>query len=385
MNNLNVPIADTRPPRANPADIELTADQFHFVYHTDTERFFRGPRPYRIIQSKPALTTYTNAIYTPAVRGGPKVRFGCLYDEALNRIDGSMNYRTRHDELFNMDPERFTGDVADLAVYDRPLLYMGHLRPHFGHFTMETLAGWWALTEENLDVDRFLFHVNNPGLLNRSYIKASLDAMQFNEDNMLWFDKPMRLSKVIVPQSSFQLLSHIFTKYRAVLNKLSIAFGADRVTPTDQPVFFSRRFDTRGVRQYVGQEKVEDFLASRGVRVVAPNQFSFAEQFQLVNAHKTILGFQGSQLANIIGALEPRKVVYLTDRKVWGNCLLIDRCFDHETTYVNVCETDEGISHIYRGVKKRLTGKKTFKDGFQKLHKVDVDKAIAWFQSTGIV
>lgn len=367
-----------------PAEVALQRSDFKFVYHTNPERFFAGPRPYRMIYAKPTITTYSNVIYTPAMREGPKVRLGCLYDEELNRIDLSMTYRGRTDDLFNTDPERYEGNPADLPVYERPVLYMNHLRPHFGHFVMETLSNWWALTED-LDVDRYLFHVLSPGLLERSYVKACLEAMQFNQDNMLWFDKPMRLKKVIVAQSSFQLHSHIYSSYRDVLNKLAVALGADQATPTDQPVFLSRRFDTKGVRQYIDQEKVEDFLAKNGVRVIAPNQIPFGEQLKLANEHRYILGFQGSQLVNIVGALEPRNVIYLTDRKAWSDRFLLDRCFDHESTYVNVCEEDQGLNKLYRGVKKRITGKKSFKDGFQKLHQVDVDKTIAWFKSSGLI
>ena len=386
MNSLitSVPVADAVAPIV-PAEIALKSTDFHFVNHTNPERFFEGSRPYRVIHTKPTLATYSNVIYTPAFREGPKVRLGCLYDEELNRIDLSMTYRGRTDDRINTDPERYEGNPSDLPLYERPVLYMGHLRPHFGHFIMETLGNWWTMTEENIDVDRYLFHVLTPSLLERSYVKACLDAMEFNPDNMVWFDKPMRFKKVVVAQASFQLHSHIFTSYRTVLNKLTIALGADQATLTDQPVFLSRRFDTKGVRQYIGQEKVEDFLAKKGVRVIAPNQIPFSEQLRLANEHRTIIGFQGSQLVNIVGALGPRHVIYLTDRKAWSDRFLIDKCFDLESSYVNVCESDQGLGHYYRVAKKKLTGKKVFKDGFQKLHQVDVNKTIAWFKSTGLV
>lgn len=370
---------------ASPAEIALTSDQFKFVFHSNPERFFRGSRPYRLFQTKPALTTYSDVIYTPAVRGGPKLRLGCLYDEGLNRIDDSMTYRNRNDDLFNMDPEQYSGNTADLPVYERPVLYMGHLRPHFGHFIMETLANWWALTEDLGDVDRFLFHVADPGLLERSYIKASLDAMQINRDNLLTFDEPTRLRKVLVPHSSFQLHSHIYAKYKDIVHQLARNLGVEDAKTTDQPVFLSRSMDTHGVRRYVGQEKVEAFLSDRGVRIVYPNQLSFADQLKVVNEHQLLLGFQGSQLHNIVGALEPKTVIYLTDRRPWGCCFLMSQCLNYDATFVMASEAESKSSKMIRAAKKKITGKKTFKEGFQISHQVDVEKTIGWLKTSGLV
>lgn len=367
------------------AEVVLKSSDFDFVYHDNPERFFRGPRPYRLIQTKPALTTYTNAIYTPAVRGGPNLRLGCLYDENLNRIDHSMTYRNRNDDLFNMDPERYTGKTADLPVYEQPVLYMGHLRPHFGHFLMETLANWWALTEDLGDVERYLFHAANESLPERSYIKASLDGLGINQDNLLIFNEPMRLKTVLVPESSFQLHSHIYPKYKDIVHRLARNLGAEEAKTSDQPVFLSRSKDTHGVRQYVGQEQIEAFLAGRGVRIVHPNQLTFAEQLKVVNEHTHLLGFQGSQLHNIIGALEPKTVIYLTDRRPWGCCFLMSQCLDYHATFVMASEADSRANKLYRGIKKKLTGKKSFKGGFQISHQVDVEKTIAWLKASGLV
>lgn len=372
-------------PAVEPAEIAITSDDFRFVYFSKPERFFRGERPFRLIPAKPALTTYRNVIYTPAVRGGAKQRVGCLYDEALNQIDHSLTLRRRSDDLFNTDPPRFTGDLSDLPVYDRPVLYMNHIRPHFGHFIMETLSNWWALTE-NLDgIDRYCFHAYDPALVQRPYIKACLDAMGITAENLVTFDRPTRLSQVIVPQTSFQLQSHTHTVYREFMNKLALALGVGEARLTDQPLYLSRTAHKSGVRQYIGEEKVESFLAERGARIVHPQQLPFREQFKVVNEHTNILGFQGSQLANIVGALEPKTVTYFTEETPWGGSILINKCFDNQATFVKVCEADHIARTLYSSAMRRLTGKKSEFDGFAKAHKVDDKRAIAWLKSEGIV
>ena len=57
--------------RANGHAVEkaLTANDFHFAFHPNPDRIFtRAQRPFRLIQGKPSLTTYGNAIYAPAIR-----------------------------------------------------------------------------------------------------------------------------------------------------------------------------------------------------------------------------------------------------------------------------------------------------------------------------
>lgn len=379
-----VTLPDPRHAAVEPA-IDITSDDFRFVHFSKPERFFRGERPFRLFPANPALTTYENVIYTPAVRGGAKQRVGCLYDQELNQIPDALTLRRRSDDLFNTDPPRFSGDVNDLPVYDRPVLYMNHIRPHFGHFIMETLSNWWALTENLGDVDRFCFHVYDPALVQRPYIKACLDAMGITADNLVTFDRPTRLSRVIVPQTSFQLQSHTHLAYREFMNKLAVALGVADARPTDQPLYLSRTAHKSGVRQYIGEEKVESFLAERGARIVHPQQLPFAEQFRVVNEHRNILGFQGSQLANIVGALETKTVTYFTEETPWGGSILINKCFGNQATFVKVCEADHVVRTLYSSAMRRLTGKKSDFDGFAKAHKVDHKRAIAWLTAEGIV
>lgn len=375
------------PPSATLSVIELTRDGFRFENFPHPEQFFQGRRPLRIIASKPPLVTYHDVIYTPAVRGGPKERLGCLYDAAGRRIPEALTRRNRSDDIFNTDPEQYEGRADDLPVYDRPVLYMGHIRPHFGHFLMESLAGWWGLTEELGDIDRYLFHVYNPALLERPFVKACLEAMQIGPEQILFFDRPMRLKQVIVPEATFQLKSHAYTKYRDTLNRISHALGAavPAAQQTDQPVYLSKTQNQSGVRRYIGEERVEAFLAERGARIVHPQQLPFAEQFRVVNQHRHVIGFQGSQMSNLVGALEPRNVIYFTDQQAWAGLFMLTRLYGNDATFVNVSEDAHKLHTLYNSAMRRMLGKKTQFEGFDKAHQVDYERTIAWLKTTGLV
>lgn len=373
-----------------PVESDVTLDECldycDLVFYPDPERFFKGERPLRIIQTPPSLVTYRNVIYTPAVRGGPKERLGCLYDEAGNQIKKALTFRGRNDELFNTDPPRYEGPIDELPVYDRPVLYMNHIRPHFGHFIYESLACWWGLTEELGDVDGYLFHVYNPALLERPYVKTCLEAMDISPEKTLYFDKPIRLKTVIVPEASFQLKSHAYTKYRDTLARLSRALGAEvpASEQTDQPVYLSKTLNKSGVRRYIGEEQVEGFLEKRGARIVHPQLLPFAEQFRVVNKHRHVIGFQGSQMSNLVGALEPRNVIYFTDQQVWTGLFLLSKCYGNSVTFVNVSEDAHKLHTLYNSAMRRFLGKKTQYEGFDKSHQVDHERAVAWLKTTGL-
>jgi capsular polysaccharide biosynthesis protein len=364
------------------AEIPLTSDDFQFVFYRDPERFFRGGnRPFRLIQTRPSLTTHLNVVYTPVV-WAPNQRLGCLYDEDLTRIEPSINRYGRDDKVRNTDPERLYIQPDELPVYDRPVLYLGLFEAHFGHFVQETLSRWWALIEEFEDIDRYLVHAVSAEVLNKPYIRAALDAMQIDDEKLVYFDQPVMLRKVIVPGASFQLISHIYTTYKESQNRLARAMGAESVNKTEQPVFLSRTHETSGIRHYYGEEKIESFLAERGVRIAHPGQMSFQDQIKLVNEHPIIMGYQGSQLGSVTLALEPKTLVQFTDSKVWANYMLIDKCFDHNSTYVRSCDWTFYPREIYRKVISRATGKKSF-DGFRFRHTVDYEKTVAWLETSG--
>lgn len=369
--------ADKSRANGRPVEKALTAADFHFAFHPNPDRFFtKAKRPFRLIQGKPSLVTYTDAIYAPAIRNA-RQKLGCLYDDKLNRIEASITRRNRSDMVYNTDPLRFDGDARDLPVYDRPVLYLGFLYSHFSHFMIETLGHWWGLTEE-LGIDRFLIHISDLSYLDRSYVKASMEALGLSRDNLVFFDQPTRLRRVVVPGNSMQIHSHVYSSYKDLFNKLSLALGAADAAPAEGTVFLSRSKDKHGVRRYHGEEEIEAFLAERGATIAHPGQLPFREQVKLINEHQRIIGFQGGQMLNIGFAMEPKEVIYLTDNRVWGSSLLTDISFGHNSTYVKVADTENVLREMYRAVVRRTTGRRVKTQGFSRGHTVDMARTTGW-------
>lgn len=376
-------VTESRP--ATPTEIALATDDFRFVYHKNPDQFFTSQhRPYRLITARPSIETFSNVVYTPTVRTVDQ-RLGCLYDENLDRIDASCIRRRRHDGLWNTDPERYPGPASGLPVYDPPVIYLGYVNTHYGHFLMEFIARWWPLTEGFGDVDRFLFHVRAPEDLEQPHVKECLVAMGIKPDKIVYFDHSVRLKTVIVPESSFQIDSHMYMKFREFFSGLALIFGADKVKKTEQPLYLSKSAVTRGVRQFIGEEKVEQFLAERGVKIVHPERLPFSEQMRVVNQHRHIIGFQGSQFATIGSTLEPVTAIFFTDQDIKGGMFLIPKAAGHDATYVNVCQMTDVIRTRYKDLMVKITRKwKNNSEGFDRSFLVDYERTTAWLISSGL-
>lgn len=367
------------------AAIAIQASDFQFVDYPDPNKYFRAdPRPFRVIESPPSLAMYNDAIYTPATRAF-KPFTGTIYDSELKRVEAARVFRRRGDVPQDEEPLIYEGNPSDLPHYEQPLLYLGRMANHYGHFFFETLSSWWPLVENIGEFDRFLIHTHDPAILDRSYVKAFLSAAGLNKDQLVFFDKPTMLKSVLVPAPAFQMYSHIYTKYRAILNRLAETLGGADVVQTDQPVYISRSLLNTGLNKYQGEEKLEAYLESRGVRIVHPQQLPFPEQVKLYNQHRRIIGITGSGMHNSVLALEPRRLVYLTPRSPNVNAFLTDKCYEADSTYILATKNTAKVKLVTGKLRKKVLGKGKRTDGFRQVNELDHQRLIDWFESSGIL
>ena len=378
------------PPAAGvaPADaLAITADDFSFLgYSSNPKRYFDSrPRPFRFIQSPPALTEYDDVIYAPSTRTW-KPFDGCLYDAAGARIDASVIHRNHDDLALTSEPATYAGRAADLPRHDGAALYLGYFNWHYGHFLLETLSYWWALVEQHPDVDRYLIHLPDKAVLDKPYVQACLAAVGIDRSQLLHFDAPTRLTHVIVPNASFQLNSHVYRSYRTLMNRLAAGLGAGDAPPTDQPLYISRRLLAQGNSLYKGEQQLEEYLAARGVLIAHPQQLPFRDQVHLFNRHKTILGIIGSGMHNIVLALEPKRMVYLTPDVYKPNAFLVDRCFAADSTYIQACRAADNVSFLGVRLRRLLTGKLgRNEDGFRTNHNLDHEQIVKHLAALGVI
>lgn len=366
----------------NASFVPITQNDFVFINYPNIQRAFKTTRPYNLVTSSPSLETYTNAIYQPLSQ---TLFNGCLYNEQKERIEESCVKRGLTDNCLTKDHLRFAGDTHDLPTYEQPLLYLGHLLPHYGHFLLESLSRWWPMRASLGDVDHYLIHLRDAKSLDLPYVKTCLAALKIDRDKILYFDQPTKLKQVVVPQASFQIYSHVFTQYKELAGRVASELCHTELKPTEQPLYVSRRLLSSGLSNYRGEEHIEEFLLKRGTKVIHPQKLSLAEQVQLYNEHKTIIGLNGSGLLNIAFSLSAKNVITLTHHFLAPNYFLINKCFNANATYIQACTKTDRLRWLLDIVLGQ-TVKRTNLNSQRKLNRIynlDYKRTINWLSKSG--
>jgi hypothetical protein len=110
------------------------------------------------------------------------------------------------------DPIRLGDYLKDAEVFEHPLLYIGRINPHYGHFIIESLSYWWALTEHLGNV-KYLVHAHDASVFEISYVRDCMHAAGIDSERLIYSKRPLKIREIHVPQSAFQLNSHVFKKY----------------------------------------------------------------------------------------------------------------------------------------------------------------------------
>jgi hypothetical protein len=368
-----------------PSGSKLTADAFKFVHHDRLARRFDTTYSHlRLIDGLPDIRTYNDVLYTPA-RITPEGETGALFDSEGARIPASILMRGAAQVSPTTEPAMHARQ-EQVAEHPDTYLYLGWFQPHFGHFITETLARFWALREYVPGKLKILVHMPVPGMLNWPYVQEVLQGFGLSAEDIHSFDHSCVLKHVIVPDAALSLESHVFSGFRDSLVPL-IEQGVNSTSSrSDQPVYFSRTRLRKGVYFYHGEDVLEARLKEQGVRILYPETMSVFEQIRVVNTHAHVIGIIGSGLHNSIFARSDLRVTYLTPRWVNPTCLLLDRCFDIDSTYVQVCDPSDVLRAQWARVRKRipLLPKPRRKNRFHFERRLDMRLIDSWLKTTDL-
>src|SRR4051812_6069991 len=277
---------------------EISLDDFSFFGFDDPLREFkRRIERIEIRSGAPEVSIVEDAVYVP---------------EVLTERDGSPQ----------------GGILASLQKssvipYDREvdeeIVYLGSLFNHFGHFLMQSLARTWFLTDLNPSV-RVLFDPPSKALGQPpNWMPHILEAFGVPPERILVLDAPTRLRRLIIPEPLFEprgtARDHIVRAheamarpYQAVANRL-----AANTTPSEQPVYLSRRLLPASQRTIVGEGELEEVLRANGFRIVHTQTMTFEDQVRLVNEHTDIFSNAGSAAHNVLFSLHAPRLHLLTN------------------------------------------------------------------------
>jgi glycosyl transferase family 61 len=238
--------------------------------------------------------------------------------------------------------------VAYEREVDEEVVYLGWLFNHYGHFLMQSLARTWVLPQVDPALRVIFHHPSRAEWQPSGWTLRMLEAFGVPPERILTLDVPTRLRRMIVPEPLFEprsttedhtVRAHeaMARPYQAVAERI-----ASDVTPSDQPVYLSRRLLPPSQRTIVGEGDLEAVLRENGFRIAHPQTMSFEEQVRLVNAHADIISNAGSAAHNVLFARHQPRLHLLTNGHQFSpDYYLYATIAKAPTTFINCLSTGD--------------------------------------------
>ena len=316
----------------------------------------------------PPIKRFKNLIYQP--------RADVLYDESGEQVPETRRTRGASlDAMLRSPPERIE-IPEDAPIFDRPILYYGKVLNHWGVFHTEGISRLWAACGDEVPSDALLagfgLRVRSPASKKGvpTFIKEFFDLAGFGADRFVDFGHPTWLAEVYVPHPSFIIKTGGFGSHSAVPERIAERVCSSGRTIRDEPVYLSRTQLPEKKKRYFEEERLEDLLRGRGVRVVHAQRMSLEDQVRLFNEHTVFIGCVGSAFHSLLYALPDQSrrsfVIEGGLNRHTANYLTIDLLKCVEANYICIKPLDPPRPHVLLG-------------------RLDVEAAEAWLTSLGAI
>jgi capsular polysaccharide biosynthesis protein len=208
--------------------------------------------------------------------------------------------------------------VAATAEHDDEVVFGGQLFPHFGHFTLETLARiWYARQRPELPIV-FAPRVDRPSL---EEWQTELFTRFGILDRTRLLVAPSRFPKVHFPQPAFEIRNYSSDEY---IDSMRIVAG--RREPSER-VWLSRRgVDEPRGHGNLNARDIERELASRGWQILRPEQHRIDRQLEYLANARRIAGDEGAAfhlLVYVDFRIDPRVDIFTRKAEVHQNYALL--------------------------------------------------------------
>ncbi len=319
------------------------------------------------------IETHRDAFYSP--------KYHCLFDADGIRIDSSLLRRSRNGrEIWPTNiPEKI--DVpTDMPCHEAPILFLGVLFPHYGHFLTECMSRYWALDRiGDPEIDLLLSPENWEKIQASGYFGDFLALAGIDDARIKRFGKAIRLREVIVPHSSFSLYYQAYSNHADLLRRVA-ASVVERRRPAAlgmQPIYLSRSQFKSNTRRLLGEPLLEDALRRQGFRIIYPENITFVQQLVFYNTNKIFVSPRGSALHNFVFSnVGSQQYVYVPfesgGNPVLGAQYLVDCLANLDSHYI--------------GALRRITNELLFTEPNSSRvdYEVDVGMVMEWLHNQGV-
>ena len=231
-------------------------------------------------------------------------------------------------------------------------LWGGVLWAHFGHFLVESSARLWALDQLEQPVDGILFMPRRPraGDAVRGFHKDFIQLMAPDMPVRVVTD-PASVEELVVPGQGFGL-GRITAGTEAFRQAVHNRFAADIAAEGPEKIYISRSALGIGKGGLLGEERMEELLASEGYEIFHPQRHDMATQIARYKAARQIVAADGSaiHLFAMVGRADQSLAIVLR-RKSSANNLL-------QSNVTHFCEREPLMIEALRSEWVKATNKK---------------------------
>jgi hypothetical protein len=350
-------------PRLRPAGSGKHVDRFVKDHPTrlvniDRQRWDEGIGSLQIRGEDPPVHHLSRVFMDP--------RFSCLYDREGRRIESTVRVKgpDRQDNSAPKCPTYLKPPRLSRTV-GTPVVWLGELHSHYGHFLLEGIARlWYALREGSPTLVAAPERAHRVPEFRDTFLRASgLTGQRLRVPlTTTWFDD------VIVPGESMIYRGHSSASHGDIPRLVADRLRGPLRTEDRQPVYLSRQRLHSERRRAKEEVVLERELERAGFAIISPEALLLPDQIAIFEESSLVAGMLGSAFHSVLmGRRDGARMVYLTrtDQSPPTPYATVDALVHTDATYVGCLRLDEAST----------------KPGFDRDVRLDVDIALEGIRS----
>lgn len=181
----------------------------------------------------------------------------------------------------------YTIDGSDIKCLDEEVVFLGVWEHVWGHCISDNVKRLWVLDDdafmEKYKNYRFVYVAFDNTEIGRNFSEL-LDIIGVDRKKTLQITEISKFKRIIIPDECFwneEDENRYFTKeYQRIIGKVR-KYGIDHMENLAYEKFYFS-YAKAGRRKQFGEEKIEDFFQNIGYQVIAPEEYSFKEQLNIL-------------------------------------------------------------------------------------------------------
>ena len=205
------------------------------------------------------------------------------------------------------------GLAEDVVGHDSTAVFLGYLRPCWGHWITNTISRLWFLfSEAYLAMDKktpllFVSHCGNIVDFPKP-LKDLITLMGIDTSSITIVRSPQKFKSIILPDESFVEGEYYSDEYKNMIDRIVCNPSLDKLKV--DKVYFSRRYAGKG-RDF-GEVSIERMFRAKGYKVFYPEYMSVHEQLSILSSCNVFATTEGSTSHNALFLRDGAKLVVLS-------------------------------------------------------------------------